>query len=571
MNRGIGRAASLFVAPFIALSAEFQSPATAQTASEASASGLTAQEVYQQMLPSTCWIRIQWEADGMIHSSWGTGWVYDLDRRLVVTNEHVVHDRDMMDVYFPQYVDGELVHDPAWYVENGTRYRATIIDRDTERDLALVQLDALPEDAVELKLAAKSPEPGERIFALGSLPEGSEGLWIMSTGEVRQVYRRTHANGHYSRVCETQLPTNRGNSGGAVVNNRLEVVAVVEGHMIQARLVSMFIDVQELKGYLDEAVPLVDPATAEEYEVRASRRYDEGRYDQAIADYSAALRIDPQLTSAMLNRGWAFYLKEDYQTAMADFDAALKLDPEMRSAYQGRGSCHRELGDFEKAIRDLTEAIRRDSTDADTFERRAKCFHYLEQYEKALADRNRAVELEPHEFVYLFGRGQTLRELKRFNEAKRVFEQAIALNPQDAKGYYELGYVYFDEEQYPQAALFFGMAYERDPTESAYVNMRGMAHLRQEQHVEAAQDFAAAIQLRPERSLYHWHLALALWNQDDQVPAALESINEYIRLEPDDPDGYDLRADMYDWLEEGEKAAQDRATFERLGGVTNDE
>ena len=37
-------------------------------------------------------------------------------------------------------------------------------------------------------------------------------------------------------------------------------------------------------------MPLVEPATAADFETRGARRYDEARYDQAIADYSAALQ-----------------------------------------------------------------------------------------------------------------------------------------------------------------------------------------------------------------------------------------------------------------------------------------
>ena len=50
----------------------------------------------------------------------------------------------------------------------------------------------------------------------------------------------------------------------------------------------MFIDVNEVRDFLDEAVPLVDPKTAADFEARASRRFDEARYDQAIEDYTAA-------------------------------------------------------------------------------------------------------------------------------------------------------------------------------------------------------------------------------------------------------------------------------------------
>ena len=242
-----------------AAAAEVQAePAVEETA--AANKPLTAIEVFNEMLPSTAWIRVEWtDAVGNGYYRVGTGWVYDVERRLVVTNEHVVHDYDELAVYFPQSVDGELVHDPNYYLENGQQYTATVIDRDTERDLALLELDAIPADAEALQLAAQSPLAGERVFALAALPEGSEGLWIMTSGEVRQVYRRSHANNHFARVVETQLPTNRGNSGGAVVNDRLEVVAVVEGHMQEARLVSLFIDVGEIRDYLAEAVPLVAP------------------------------------------------------------------------------------------------------------------------------------------------------------------------------------------------------------------------------------------------------------------------------------------------------------------------
>lgn len=527
---------------------------------------LTPIEVFQEMLPSTAWVRVTWTDEaGNGYYRVGTGWVYDVEKRLVVTNEHVVHDFDDFTIYFPQTVDGELVHDPNWYLENGQAFNATVIDRDTERDLAVLQLNALPENAVTLALAEKSPVAGERVFALAGLPEGSEGLWIMTSGEVRQVYRRSHANNHFARVVETQLPTNRGNSGGAVVNDRLEVVAVVEGHMNEARLVSLFIDVNEIRAYLEEVASLVEPDTAAEFETRASRRYDEARYDQAIADYSAALRIEPKLTSAIVNRGWAYLLKEDYQTAAADFDAALAIDPEMRAAYQGRGTSLREMGEYQKAIRDFTEAIRRDATDADSYERRAKCYDALARHEEALKDRNRAVELAPDWQVYLVGRGQTLRVLKRFDDSRRDFERAIALDPGKSENYYELGYVYYDQGKYDQAAMFFTMAHEREPNATAYLNMRGMAHSKMERYSEAAADYTEAIRLAPERSLYYWQLGMAMWNLE-RYNESLAAFSKYIELEPQDPAGYKERADVYDELERSDLAEADREKWRELGG-----
>jgi tetratricopeptide (TPR) repeat protein len=534
-----------------------EEPATAVSESP---KGLSASEVFKRMLPSTCWIRLEW-ADG--GGSWGTGWVYDIGRRLVVTNEHVIRNFDACTIYFPQEVDGELQHDPQWYFTSGKKFSGQVIDRSTARDLALIQLDGLPDNAVALKLAEKSPVSGDRIFALGSLPEGSEGLWIMSTGEVRQVYRRSHANQHFARVVETQLPTNRGNSGGAVVNDRLDVVAVVEGHQLNARLVSLFIDVNEVRECLEETMPLVEPAAAADFETRASRRYDESRYDQAIADYSAALKLDPKLASALMNRGWAYLHKEDYETAKADFSAALKVDSELLGAYGGRGTAYRELGDYDEAIRDLTEAIRRDATLADMYERRAKCYAAKGEHEKALKDRDRAVELAPDDVDYLVGRGQTYRSLKQFAAAQTDMEKAISLNPADATGYYELGWVLYDKGDYQQSHFFFNLAVERDNTNASFVYMRGLSNYELERYEPALADISWAAQKHPDRPHYHWYVGQCLWMLD-RVTEAAQSFTTDIQLKPDDPDGYEMRAEVYDWLEETELAAADRAKVKKL-------
>jgi tetratricopeptide (TPR) repeat protein len=536
---------------------------TAATAAVPPTPGLSGPEVYARMLPSTCWIRFEWTQDNLVYSSWGTGWIYDIGRRLVVTNEHVVHGKVAGTGFFPQEVDGELVHDPQWYLTSGQKFNLTVIDCDTKRDLALVQLDGLPDNAVALKLAEKSPVAGERVFALASLPEGSEGLWIMTTGEVRQVYRRSHANGHFARVVETQLPINRGNSGGAVVNDKLDVVAAVEGYRTDAQVVSMFIDVNEIRDYLNEAVPLVEPATAGDFEIRAARRYNESRYDQAIEDYSAALRLDPKLASALMNRGWAYLNQEDYQTAAADFDAALKLDPELTGAYEGRGTCRRELGDFKAAIRDLTEAIRRDSSDADTYERRAKCYTGLGRHADALKDRTRAVQLAPEYADYWMQRGQTYRDLKQFAAAQKDIEKAISLNPSSSAYYYELGHVFFDQEQYPQARLFFDMALQRDSGVASYVYMRGMSDFYMEQYEAAIADINQALALKPDTPHYYWNLGIATWNLD-RLPESLQAYTDYIRVKPDDPAGYNDRADVHEAMGNEAAAAKDRAIAKKL-------
>ncbi|MBN2295060.1 MAG: tetratricopeptide repeat protein [Pirellulales bacterium] len=517
-------------------------------------------EVYKRMLKSTAWLRYLVKGEGYYE---GTGWVVDAEKGLLVTNKHVVGDAKEIEVYFPIEKDGRIVLQQDYYLEEVEPLVGEVIDRDTKLDLALVKVDALPKGIIALPLATESPEPGQKVFALGSQPVGSTGMWIFTTGEVRQVYRRRHALGHVARIVETQLPTNCGNSGGAVVNDRAEVVAVVEGHSTVARLVSLFVDISELRDYLDITVRLANPKTAEDYSTRATRRYDEGLYDQAVTDYTESLRLDPDQIDTLINRGWAFYQTDDNDAAIADYNEVLEKDKKCGAAYEARGVVYRYLGDQEKAIEDFTRAIRLDPNNAGLYQRRGTSYEKDGQLEKALADRNRALDRDPDNYDYVYQRGQTLRRLKRYSEALEVFKKAASLNPGSAAVCYEMGYVYMDQKKWEQAEFFFDLAIQRDDTVASFYNNRGLCRLEMKEFQEAGADFIKAIELKPKHAPYHRRLGIVFY-EAGQHKIAMKYFNKAVELDPDDADNYDWRADCHEKLGDDEAAAKDRKKMRKL-------
>ena len=97
--------------------------------------------------------------------------------------------------------------------------------------------------------------------------------------------------------------------------------------------------------------------------LHADRGYawaDKGDPDRAIADYDAAIRLDPKYALAYNHRGEAYIDKGDYARAIADLDEAIRLDPKYAHAYTNRGVVWGRKGDFGRAIADYTEAIRLD-------------------------------------------------------------------------------------------------------------------------------------------------------------------------------------------------------------------
>jgi len=207
-------------------------------------------EIYRQTLRSTTWVLAK-NSEG---TSSGTGVLVDLDRKLVVTNAHVVGDARAAVIFFPELKDGQPVVSRQHYLTNvkrlGVRGRVVAVDR--KRDLALVELQKVPAEAKAIAMAPSSVGPGEDVESIGN-PGATDALWVYTSGTVRAVYRkkfRTGSGEHDFKVVETQSPINSGDSGGPVVNGQGQLVAISQAISPKARLVSYFVDISEIRDFL---------------------------------------------------------------------------------------------------------------------------------------------------------------------------------------------------------------------------------------------------------------------------------------------------------------------------------
>jgi len=78
---------------------------------------------------------------------------------------------------------------------------------------------------------------------------------------------------------------------------------------------------------------------------------------RALSDCDEALRIEPQNNvKALDNRGFAYLKLERVDDAIKSFDAALKIDPKFPSSLYGRGLAKMKNGDRESAAVDMATA-----------------------------------------------------------------------------------------------------------------------------------------------------------------------------------------------------------------------
>lgn len=82
-----------------------------------------------------------------------------------------------------------------------------------------------------------------------------------------------------------------------------------------------------------------------------------GRADEAIAEYTRSIALDPKNAEPLANRGIIFYnSKKDYVSAKADFDAAIQLDSSKGEPFLNRARCWIKSGNKAEALQDLETA-----------------------------------------------------------------------------------------------------------------------------------------------------------------------------------------------------------------------
>jgi len=113
----------------------------------------------------------------------------------------------------------------------------------------------------------------------------------------------------------------------------------------------------------------LDPKSAAVYNSLGVAHYDKGDNDRAIADYDEVIRLDPDALTYS-NRSTVYRDKGDNDRAIADCDEAIRLDPKFSVAYINRGNAYRDKGDDDRAIADCDEAIRLNPKDAVAYDNR---------------------------------------------------------------------------------------------------------------------------------------------------------------------------------------------------------
>ncbi len=198
------------------------------------------------------------------------------------------------------------------------------------------------------------------------------------------------------------------------------------------------------KGKYDQAIAdyneaiRLNPKDAHAYFNRAIAYGKKGNYDQAIADLTEAIRLNPKYTQAYINRGIAYEYKGEIDKTIADWTEAIRLDPKNTWAYNHRGNAYAGKGDYDKAIADHTKIIHLDPKSACAYNNRGNAYAGKGDWDKAIADYTVAIRLSPLFALAYNNRGNTYYRMGEVAKAIADYNTVIRLDPKDEYAYYWL-------------------------------------------------------------------------------------------------------------------------------------
>lgn len=198
-----------------------------------------------------------------------------------------------------------------------------------------------------------------------------------------------------------------------------------------------------------------DPPDFADRMERGDAHLEAGRIGEALWEYAAAHRLDPQAAAPRVRLGYV-HLRHEPERARPLFESALDLEPDYASAHTGLGLALLDGGERRQGMRHL----------------------------------ERAVELAPRSAQAQAALGVALDQTGRSEEGLTHLEQARALRPRDARILNNLGVAYLRSGDPERAEPLLRAALREDTRDqSLRANNLGMALALQGRFEEALDSF----------------------------------------------------------------------------------
>ena len=223
----------------------------------------------------------------------------------------------------------------------------------------------------------------------------------------------------------------------------------------------------------------------------------QGRTDEAIRHFAAAVRLRPKYADSYNGLGEALLRQGRVDEAKQMFDKAVSLSPNLAVARNNLGIALSRKGFVDQAIGEFEAALKAKPDYAKACNNLGMAYQSQGRLDEAIVQLQEAVRLAPSDAEARNNLGMALGRKGRIEEAVVQLQQAIALDPKDSQSRHNLGLAFSRLGRVDEAILSLMEALKLKPDSPETHAMLGSALARKGRREEAVGQFKIALKLRP--------------------------------------------------------------------------
>ena len=273
-----------------------------------------------------------------------------------------------------------------------------------------------------------------------------------------------------------------------------------------------------------------NPEDATLYAKRGKVFYDNKGYDEAIIDFTFAVKLDSTQIEYyhLLANTYMEYFKSrkalqvmkqaaqlfpddittllqlsDYQLILKQYDESMKTingvlerDPQNAMAYFMFGMNFKETGDTIRAINSFQKAV---EFDADITDGWLNLGELYEAIGDPLAARyyDNAIRIAPNDIIAIHSKADYLSRQNDLQGAINMYRQIVRIDPQYEDAYFNSGLIYLDMDSIQQAKQQFDLTVKTSPTHIRAYYYRGLSSEMLGANDAAKNDYEQALKMAP--------------------------------------------------------------------------
>ncbi|MEM1171058.1 MAG: tetratricopeptide repeat protein [Cyanobacteria bacterium P01_H01_bin.35] len=310
-----------------------------------------------------------------------------------------------------------------------------------------------------------------------------------------------------------------------------------------------------------------ESATASECLSLGQTLFEYQKLTEAIACYSRAIRLNPNLFKAYHLLGDALASQGSFDEAISYYQKAIKLQPNTWVAYQKLGKALLEKGDFSEAVISFQRAIEINPNSLWSYQKLGVAWMKLKNWDEVINAYRKAIELNCQNGFFYNNLGLALSEKNQWSEAVDAYKSAIELQPNNSGFYHNLGKALLTQGKKEEAIACYSKVIELNPTNGDAYYLWGQILREIGRFAEALDIYQKGLENLPKESQFFPKLDSLLTQhkqsliedyrscvkdqkQTGNLIHAIQAYQKFTELQPQSSDYYELGIlciEKHDW------------------------